>query len=153
MKVAAIAGKIELVYEGEQEGPTTVARALIGRAVKEVFAQYFPEAIRSSRDPQGTDTYAPIKQWFESDGTVEIGDDIPTKDYLAALKRVRGLQKIASEYFHLDRSAPDQAVASAMEFVLEGLHQHSVLSKQSLDTGAAYRDMVDSIFDVLQRED
>ena len=39
----AITGKVELVYEGEQEGAQNVARLLIGRATKTIFAHYFPD--------------------------------------------------------------------------------------------------------------
>jgi magnesium chelatase subunit I len=151
--VPAIAGKIELVYEGEQEGPQTVARALIGRAVKAVFGTYFPEAIRDSRQPDAANPYQEIKRWFALDEVVEIADDVSTEDYYKALSKVPGLQNVARQYLKLDGNAPPAAVASAMEFVLEGLHQHSVLSKQGLDAAVSYRDMVDTIFDVLERED
>jgi magnesium chelatase subunit I len=49
--IPAITGKVELVYEGEQEGPYAVALHLIGEAVKELFLKYFPASgvSRSSR--------------------------------------------------------------------------------------------------------
>ena len=41
--IPAITGKVELVYEGEQEGPGIVARNLIGKAIRTQFIKYFPE--------------------------------------------------------------------------------------------------------------
>src|SRR3972149_2016 len=40
--IPSITGKIELVYEGEQEGPAKVAQILIGKAFRSGFTQYFP---------------------------------------------------------------------------------------------------------------
>ena len=65
--VTALTGKIELVYEGEQEGPIKVARYLIGRAVKSVFEAHFPGAHRGrSREKEevATSPYRQVVEWF-----------------------------------------------------------------------------------------
>jgi magnesium chelatase subunit I len=41
--IPAITGKVELVYEGEQEGPSIVAQNLVGKAIRTQFIQYFPD--------------------------------------------------------------------------------------------------------------
>src|SRR5262249_57616444 len=43
MLLPAITGKVEMVYEGEQQGAEVVARRLIGQAVKKIFDKRFPE--------------------------------------------------------------------------------------------------------------
>jgi magnesium chelatase subunit I len=48
--ISSIIGKVELVYEGELEGPSIVAVNLIGEATKKAFAQYFP----APRKPRNT---------------------------------------------------------------------------------------------------
>src|SRR3954463_12589881 len=40
--IPSITGKIELVYEGEQEGPYQVAVNLLEKAIRSQFVQYFP---------------------------------------------------------------------------------------------------------------
>ena len=41
-----LTGKVELVFEGEQEGSVKVSRALVGKAVREIFSRYFPDPLR-----------------------------------------------------------------------------------------------------------
>ena len=41
--IPAITGKVELVYEGEQEGPNIVAQNLVGKAIRTQFLNYFPD--------------------------------------------------------------------------------------------------------------
>jgi len=48
-----LTGKIELVFEGEQEGSVKVGRALVGKAVRETFRRYFPDPLR--KRPRRTD--------------------------------------------------------------------------------------------------
>ena len=50
--IPAITGKIELVYEGEQEGAAFVANELIGDALKETFPKYFPCLLYTSPSPR-----------------------------------------------------------------------------------------------------
>src|SRR5258705_12916637 len=62
--ISAISGKVELVYEGEQEGPASVARHLIGKAVKALFARTFPDAYKTrGKDAATAQAYRPIVEW------------------------------------------------------------------------------------------
>jgi len=47
MLLPAITGKVEMVYEGEQQGAEVVARKLIGEAVAKLFATKFPPVERA----------------------------------------------------------------------------------------------------------
>jgi magnesium chelatase subunit I len=123
---SAITGKLELVYEGEQEGAQTVARVLSGNAVKAVFSRHFP-APDKDRAP-----YEGILGWFASGGKLELDLDMAAADYMAALDQVDGLRYVVDRILN---PVSEEERASAMEFVLEALHQHSLLGKE-LEIGA-----------------
>ncbi|MGH7725532.1 MAG: sigma 54-interacting transcriptional regulator [Candidatus Eiseniibacteriota bacterium] len=147
--VSAISGKVELVYEGEQEGPTNVARHLIGKAVKSLFARYFPDAYKTrGKDPSTNQVYKPVVEWFASGRTVEVTDESTSEVLYDELKKIAGLEGIAGKY--LKAQSPAE-MGPAMEFVLEGLHQHSILSRERVDGGGvAYKDMLKSMFSGFQ---
>jgi magnesium chelatase subunit I len=150
--VSAVSGKVELVLEGEQEGTLNVARALLGRGVKAVFSQRFPDAFKPRRtrsraapppaeaETQAAAEYRPVLEWFSSGNHLELGDDLPQPEYAASLARVKGLADLAARYLE-PADAEEHAVA--MELVLEGLHQSSMLSRERTDTGrTGFRDML-----------
>jgi magnesium chelatase subunit I len=150
--VSAVSGKVELVLEGEQEGPLNVARALLGRGVKAIFAQRFPDAFKPRRvrrrgveppdesESQATAEYRPVLEWFSSGNHLELGDDVPQAEYSASLAKVKGLADLAARYLE-PKDGDEHAVA--MELVLEGLTQNSMLSRERTDTGTTgYKDML-----------
>ncbi len=143
--IAAISGKVELVYEGEQEGPTNVARHLIGKAVKALFARRFPDAYKTrGKDASTNQVYRPIVEWFAGGHTVEVSDETTAQEFYDTLRLVNGLEPLAQK--HLEATGPAE-LGPAMEFVLEGLHQHSILSRERTDGGGvSYRDMLKSMF-------
>jgi magnesium chelatase subunit I len=141
--VPSITGKIELVYEGEQEGETNVSLALIGKAVKHIFTNYFSDPLAAIK--KGEKSYAEIVNWFKSEQAIEISDDTPFDTYLQELRKVAGLEKLVRKGMKIDDAAPAE-LAAAMEFVLDGLHHYSMLSKDTVDTKIAYRDMLDTMF-------
>ncbi len=150
--VSAVSGKVELVLEGEQEGAHNVARALLGRGVRSLFSQRFPDAFKPRRvrrrgaeppdesDSQATAEYRPVLEWFSSGNHLELGDDIPQAEFAASLAKVKGLADLAAQYLE-PRDGDEHAVA--MELVLEGLHQSSMLSRERTDEGTTgYKDML-----------
>jgi magnesium chelatase subunit I len=143
--ISAISGKVELVFEGEQEGPLSVARHLIGRGVKAVFARRFPDAYKTrGKDASTNAAYRPVVDWFAAGKTVEVSDEMPADQFHAALREVSGLEALAKA--HLGAATP-RSLGPAMEFVLEGLHQHSILSRERVDLGQiSYGDMLKSMF-------
>jgi magnesium chelatase subunit I len=153
--VSGVSGKVELVLEGEQEGALNVARALLGRGVKALFGQRFPDAYkpRKSRgaaasqgeggEPMAGSEYRPILEWFASGHHLEIADDMPHAEYARRLAQVKGLAPLAAKYLE-PRDAEEAAVAQ--ELVLEGLHQNSILSRERSDGSVtAYKDMLKSM--------
>ncbi|MCX7930524.1 MAG: sigma 54-interacting transcriptional regulator [Chlorobi bacterium] len=139
----AITGKIELVFEGEQEGAIKVAKALVGRAVRELFARYAPDPLAKVRSGE-QDIYAPIVAFFEHGNTVELGDEMPLDEYYSRLAAVPELERIATTYLVPDTD--DHTVrAAAMELVLEALHNCSKIAKEENATGATYVGMLGAL--------
>ena len=148
-----VTGKIELVFEGEQEGSLKVGKALVGKSTREVFKKYFPDPLQKPKrknqqqepEKKEPNEYAAIVRWFETGNTLEIADDMPFAAYFAELQRVPTLNEIAGKYFKLGGS-DHHGLASAMEFVLDGLHQNSKIAKDEIDHVTHYKDMVGQIF-------
>ena len=160
-----ITGKVELVYEGEQEGATKVARHLIGAASRQVFDRHFPDVIKEGseiREERGTeprisnDRYKPILDWFSGGKRLDISDGMGDREYEKTLDSVPGLGAVVDEFLS-DESGAARATgaeqgrrAAAMELVLEGLHQHSLLAKEEVVSGASYSDMLGIMLEDLQ---
>ncbi len=146
--ISGLTGKVELVFEGEQEGATKVARALIGRAVREVFSMHFPDPLKKPKRKHvdtHLDTYAPIVKYFADGHSITLSDNLSTGDYLDELDKVPGLRDLAVAHLGCDES--DKALlASAMEFIIDALHQNSKIAKDEIEGVVAYKDMVNSIF-------
>ncbi len=139
----ALTGKVELVYEGEQEGAQNVARMLVGRAVRTIFTRYFtdPDDKRSGREP-----YQEIVKWFAAGNHVEIEPEMPVGTYVQALEQVDGLREVARAH-DAGSSAEEQAVL--MEFILEALHQNSLVGKDVVNERRTYSDMMGSMLSSL----
>jgi magnesium chelatase subunit I len=137
MLLPAITGKVEMVYEGEQQGAEVVARRLIGQAIKKAFDARFPEVGKEAGGEEDRGPYARIIRWFAESNAVTISDEQPFADYEAEIFRVPGLQELASRQ---GKSREERALAA--EMVLEGLHQHLKLARQDLDSQISYKEMV-----------
>jgi magnesium chelatase subunit I len=159
--VSAVSGKVELVLEGEQEGALNVARALLGRGVKALFSQRFPDAYKPKRsrraapaESEGEMTsseYRPVLEWFSGGNHVEVADDLPHKEFSLQLSQVKGLASLADKYLE---PANAEEAAVAMELVLEGLHQNSMLSRERTDGATTeYKDMLKSMLSGLGGQD
>jgi len=140
MLLPAITGKVEMVYEGEQQGAEVVARRLIGQAIKKAFDSRFPEVGKElgsgGEDDKGP--YAAIVHWFAEGNSVTLSDEQSFEEYEAEMRRVPGLAEIAAR--HGGRSREERALAG--EMVLEGLHQHLKLARNDLDSQVSYKEMV-----------
>jgi magnesium chelatase subunit I len=145
----AITGKVELVFEGEQEGSMKVGKALIGKAVGAIFEKYFPNPLqrkaKSSAQGSHPSDYAQILNWFTSGNKIEIGDDMSYDEYRKELAKVNGLREVTLKYMPHLKSDPS-GLASAMEFVIDALHQYSKIAKDEVDHTTVYKDLIGSIF-------
>lgn len=150
-----LTGKLELVFEGEQEGSVKVGRALVGKAVREIFRRHFPDPLKrrprggaqgqnpGARPEPGDPTYGPIVRWFESGKSIEVADNMSWKEYAKTLEAVEGLREIVRT--HHPKAEPTYEIPSLMEFVLDGLHQNSRIAKDEMDHVTTYKDLVGSI--------
>lgn len=133
--IPAITGKIELVYEGEQEGPTHVAYSLLGKAIRSLFTQYFPDP-QSFKKPQGkkaaTNPYQPIIDWFGNGNDLIMLNDLTDEQYRNSLYKVDGLYGAVKQLYP---KADDAQTALLMEFLLHGLSEYSLISKKGVESG------------------
>jgi len=113
----SITGKFELEYEGELRGAEQVARDLIRSAVGNVFTGMF----------EGVETRA-ITEWFDLGGTLLLSDGTPAAEVIAQTCGVQGLRELA-ERAGAGKGASAPAVASAIDFVLEGLYAQKKISR------------------------
>lgn len=137
----AITGKIELVYEGEQEGPSIIARNLIGEAVTAVFLKHFPKPSKEKSSPDGPpaeNPYEPVTDFFSTGKKVELSDDLTLVQYTARLKEIAGLDRIVQKYFPTDN---ERERLLRMELVLEGLFHHNVIAREEVDAVVRYGDI------------
>ncbi len=145
--IPAITGKVELVYEGEQEGPYTVAMSLLSEAVKKVFLDHFPNPDKLRRG-QERDPYGTIRAWFSGGNTIELLNDSSDKDFRTALDKVAGLRKLVESSLKLT----GEDAYPYMELVLHGLSEFNVINKDIVEARFTFRDMLanmlgDDLFD------
>ncbi len=139
MLLPALTGKLEMVYEGEQQGVEVVARQILGGAVRKVFDDTFPEVGREvgsgGEDDDGP--YAAIVAWFADGHSIELDDEQSFDAYREELAKVPSLMELAADY-----GDSEAARALAAEMILEGLHQHLKLTREDLDSSITYREVV-----------
>ncbi len=141
--IPAITGKIEMVYEGEQEGPLNVAQILIGKAIRSEFGQHFPVDKKLKKaESEENSPYAKILNWFEKGNHLSIGQMDSDSKYAQQLNEVEGLAELVQEYDH----SGNMERYLWMEFVLHGLAEYSKLNKKSLGQRTQFSDLFDSVF-------
>src|SRR5204863_7266992 len=91
--IPSITGKIELVYEGEQEGSSIVAQNLISKAIRTRFTEYFPDPEKMKRKKEAS-PYHEITEWFGAGNEVDLLNDCTEKQYVSALQSVPGLEGV-----------------------------------------------------------
>lgn len=140
--VPALTGKLELVYEGEQEGAINVAKLIIGKAIAKTFKRYFPDPGKRNEDEPSI--YEAIGMHFELGNEISLGDNISDESYETALLSVRGLEKAVETKLQNKVSKADKL--AWMDTLLETLHQHSMLGKVEHEQSVRYTDMLGSMF-------
>jgi magnesium chelatase subunit I len=112
----AITGKFELEYEGELRGADNVARDIIRSAVGTVFSGCYANA-----------DLRQVTEWFDLGGSLQVDDALPADELLARTSEVQGLQELAMLVAPKKASPP--VLASAVDFVLEGLYAQKKISR------------------------
>jgi len=139
--IPAITGKIELVYEGEQEGPFIVAQNLIGKAIGASFNKLFPNPEEFKKKKQAN-PYQTIIDWFGLGNHFDLMIDLTNDQYSKILMNIKGLNALVKKY-HPDADKSTQLFL--MEMVLHGLAEHSLLSKGLIQSGFQFKDLFNSM--------
>ena len=135
--IPAITGKIELVYEGEQEGAYNVAFTLLGNAIKTLYPTYFPKIQKIEK--QGVEApYDEIVSWFfNNSDDFEILDDTSEIDYTSILENVKPLSDFVLQH---QSNVTKEEIFFWQEFVLWALVEFKKLSKYKYAEGVQFKD-------------
>ena len=144
--IPAITGKVELVYEGEQEGAAVVAQHLIGDAIHTFFPAYFPKIEKLERDAEAS-PFAPILEWFFTENGFELLDDASDEEYKRQLDAIQPLEDLIQKY---QPEIPSEDKYFLKEFVLWGLVEYHKLSKDRVEVGYQFKDLYGSYISKLK---
>jgi magnesium chelatase subunit I len=122
--IASTSGKIELDTVGDVKEERVVQK-LVNSAITEVFGEYFE--VRE---------FEQLVAGFERGLNVQVGDDLPSMEYVTQLSKVGGLSKAVDK---LNGRGSPASIASAVEFILEGLHLNRRLNKDEVNGKTRYR--------------
>lgn len=134
--IPALTGKVEMVYEGEQEGPHAVAMHIIGAALKKVFLQYFPNPAKLKKG-QERDPYGVLKAWFAAGNTVDLLHDLSDAKFAEELEGVAGLKKLVAA-----AGIAEADTLVFMELALHGLAEFEVLNKDFIQNKWVFKDFL-----------
>ena len=153
--IPSITGKIELVYEGEQEGPYQVAMNLLDKAFRSQFVNYFPnpenlkKRVRPKTEGEQVakeeNPYRSIITWFDKGNHLNISFNTTDKDKILLLYKVDGLHPLVKKHFP---KANEEESALLMEFVLHGLASYSLISKKIFEGRVEFKDLIGSMMNL-----
>jgi magnesium chelatase subunit I len=146
--IPSITGKIELVYEGEQEGPFQVAYNLLEKAIRSQFIQYFPNPDTHKKKKGAAESESPYKaitHWFDAGNSLNIFLETKDEDKMQLLNKVTGLQALVKKHFN---AANKMENALLMEFVLHGLASYSLISKKVMEGRIEFKDLMGSMLNM-----
>jgi magnesium chelatase subunit I len=156
--IPSITGKVELVYEGEQEGPYQVAMNLVDKAIRSTFVQYFPnpdtlkkrkstENYRAGKpqEKEEENPYRSVINWFDKGNNLNLSFSTSDKDKTMLLYKVDGLHALVKKYFP---QANEFQAALLMEFVLHGLASYSLISKKIFESKIEFKDLIGSMMNM-----
>ncbi len=136
--VPAITGKVELVYEGEQEGPYGVAIQLLSEAIKEEFDEYFPDPNQLIREGE-YDPYLNIRTWFSQGNHSEFMNDEKNTTWKKSLDKIPDLEKVVKENI---KGIKKEELHNYMELVLFGLSEHNILNRDLIERKFEFSDLL-----------
>jgi magnesium chelatase subunit I len=153
--IPSITGKIELVYEGEQEGPYQVAYNLLEKTFRTVFGQYFPipdtkKKRQQSKESNSDNPFRSIIAWFDKGNHLNMLLQATDEEKMRLLYSIDGLYSLVKKYYP---QGTDMEHALLMEFVLHGLSSHSLISKKVLEARIEFKDLMGSMLNLGQSAD
>ena len=139
--IPAINGKIELVYEGEEQGADQISFNLINEGVKTIFLRFFPE-ISKLEKPNEVSPYDKLLSWFVDNGTeLFIGDEFTNKEYQDSIDEINPLNELIKKYC---KEIKAEDVFFIKEVLLWGLSSFKKLSKNRMLDGIEFKDSLGS---------
>jgi magnesium chelatase subunit I len=148
--IPSITGKIELVYEGEQEGPYQVAFNLIDKSIRTLFSDYFPnpETLKKRKTKENVkdeNPYKSILKWFDQGNQLNLFTESKDADKIQLLYKVDGLHALVKSTYN---NLIEMETARLMEFVLHGLASYSLISKKIVDSKIEFKDLMGSMLNI-----
>lgn len=141
--IPSITGKVELVYEGEQEGAAAVAQSLITNAISTLFPKYFPKIEKLEKDVKQS-PYNDIVEWFSNEPGIELLDEATDEEYKKELNAIKPLNELIEKY-QPEVSKEDRYFLK--EFVLWGLVEYKKLSKDRYIEGFQFSELFGNNFE------
>jgi magnesium chelatase subunit I len=134
--ISAIVGKVELVYEGEQEGAQNVAQNLLGQAVKAAYERYFPK-FRNLKRTNENNPFIALQEWFGRGGKIELFDEFSVGEYQRALD-VPVLNDFVTNHWSNEIEATYEFLK---EMVLWALAEYSQVNKERTNIKTDFNDL------------
>jgi magnesium chelatase subunit I len=157
--IPSITGKVELVYEGEQEGPFQVAMNLVDKAIRTQFVQFFPNPDQlkkrkntgkpSQEQIKDDNPYRPVTAWFDKGNHLNMDFNTTDKEKIMQLYQVDGLHALVKKQFP---GANESQAALLMEFVLHGLSAYSLISKKMFESKVEFKDLMGSMMNFDEKD-
>jgi magnesium chelatase subunit I len=144
--IPSITGKVELVYEGEQQGSIAVAERLMGEAVKSLLPDYFP-ALDKIKSSDEKNPYQGLMNWFGGGNNVDLEFDMPQSAYEKALQACEPMRAFIQNH---QANMEESDRFFMMEFLLWALAEHSKLNRDKLLNGLEFSDLFSSYLQGLQ---
>lgn len=157
--IPSITGKIELVYEGEQEGPYQVAMNLVEKSIRSQFANYFPnpEVLKKRMRPKNVEEpardenpYRAVINWFDKGNNLNLMFNSTDSEKIRQLNKVDGLSGLVKKFY---RGANEKESALLMEFVLHGLSSYSMISKKMIEGRIEFKDLMGSMLNLGNKQE
>ncbi len=148
--IPSLTGKIELVYEGEQEGPFQVAMNLLDKSIRTLFVNYFPnpETLKKRRTgakesmKEEENPYRPVIRWFDAGNHLDLFFQSKDTEKIQHLYAVDGLHALVKKFYP---KSNEKESALLMEFVLHGLAAYSLISKKIIENKIEFKDLIGSM--------
>lgn len=140
--IPSITGKIELVYEGEQEGAIFVAEMLINNAAQTLFNKYFPK-IKKIENEDEVGPYDELINWFFNETSFDLLDDSSEVEYYNGLNKIEPLDNLIAKYMgNVDLND----IPFIKELILWVLASYNKLDRHRIDNGYSFKDQYGAFF-------
>src|SRR5690606_770502 len=142
--VPAMTGKIEMVFEGESEGPINVANNLIGKSLRKTFDTNCPPLEKTKKKgSESQNLYKHIIHWFDDGNQLDLALLSSDKNHQKTLDDIEPLKECSETHF-TKATIEDQLLLK--ELVLFGLSENSKLSRQLIQQNIHFKDLFGSVF-------